>query len=106
MYHRGISRLVEKEKLYYSVLFLLFIFGGAGSSMLCANFSLVAGSWGYSLVAVLRLLIVVTSLVVQYGFQELGFSGSLWHTTFIAPRHKNLPRTGIERMSPALAGGF
>ena len=42
--------------------------------MLCANFSLVAGSWGYSLIAVLRLLTVLASLVVQHGFQELGFS--------------------------------
>ena len=42
--------------------------------MLCANFSLVVGSRGYSLTVVLRLLTVVASLVVQHGFQELGLS--------------------------------
>ena len=44
----------------------LFIFGCAGSSSLCASFSLVAESRSYSLVAVYGLLIAVASLVVEH----------------------------------------
>ena len=35
----------------------------------CMGFSLVAESWGYSLVVVCRLLIVVASIVVEHGVQ-------------------------------------
>ena len=46
-------------------LFYLFIFGCAGSSLLC-GLSLVAESESYSLVAVCRLLIVVASFVAEH----------------------------------------
>ena len=47
--------------------FLKIIFGCAGSLLLCADFSLVAASKGYSLVGVRGLLIVVASLVAEQG---------------------------------------
>ena len=57
----------------------MFIYGGAGSSLL-QGISLVAAGEDYSLVAVLRLLTVVASLV-EYGLwdlraQELQLAGS------------------------------
>ena len=43
----------------------LFVFGYAGSSLLCRLFSLALGSGSYSLIGVCRLLIAVASLVVE-----------------------------------------
>ena len=61
---------LEKCLFRYSVHFfkeiILFIFGCAGSLLLCGLF-LVAASGGYSLVAMNRPLIVVSSLVAEHG---------------------------------------
>ena len=46
--------------------FIYCFFGCAGSSLLC-GLSLVAARGGYSLVAVHRFLIVVSSLVAEHG---------------------------------------
>ena len=46
-------------------LFLLF-FGCGGSSLLHTGFSLVAASGGYSLAAVLRILIAIASLMAEH----------------------------------------
>ena len=46
----------------------LFIFGRAGSLLLCTGFSLVVASGDHSLVAVSRLLTAVVSLVAVRGF--------------------------------------
>lgn len=73
--------------LFYNFLFLKnLIFGCAGSSLQCADFSLVAASWGYSLVVVHRLLIVVASPCES---QALGPNGlqELWHKGLAAPWH-------------------
>ena len=45
----------------------------------CAGFSLVAESWGCSLVAVHRLLIVVASVVEEHGLQGMGAPGVVAH---------------------------
>ena len=50
------------------IFIYLYIFGCAGSSLLC-RFSLVEESWGYFLVAVLGLLIAVASLVAEHGLE-------------------------------------
>ena len=50
----------------YLSFIILFIFNCAGSTLL-QFFSLVVVSGGYSLVAVLQLLIAVTSLIVKHG---------------------------------------
>ena len=67
------------------------------------GFSLVVASGGYSLVVVLRLLIVVASLSSVVVAHELSCQPcpqprprSMW----------NLPRSGMELMSPVLAGRF
>ena len=68
------------------------------------DFSLVAASGGYSLFAMLGLLIVVTSLVVGHGFWALGFQSlrlpgsraqaqQLCRTVLAAPRHVESPWT-------------
>ena len=54
--------------LLFCFLFDSFIFGCAGSLLLC-RLSLVAGSGGHSLVEVHGLLIAVASLVLENGFQ-------------------------------------
>ena len=58
---------------------ILFIFGTAGSS-LPHRFFLSCGEWGYSLVVVRGLLIVVASLVVEHGL--LG----AWASVVMAPQ--------------------
>ena len=81
------------------------------------DFSLVVASGGYSLFAMLGLLIVVTSLVVGHGLWVLGFpllqlpgsraqAQQLCRTVLAAPSMWDLPGSGIKPMSPALAGEF
>ena len=68
--------------------------------------SLVVVSRGYSLVAVYRLLIAVTSLAEHRFWGILG-SAVMVHRLSCPPLVvQNLPRPGIEPMSPALAGKF
>ena len=50
----------------FIIFIYLLIFGCIGSSLLCAGFSLVAGSGDY-FVVVLGLLIAVASLVAEHG---------------------------------------
>ena len=100
------------------ILFLLFIFGCGGSLLLGGPFS-SSGEWELSLVLVHGLL--------PCGFSCLGVwapvvparglsSCSSWAPehrlsgcgTWALPHHGmwGLPRSGMEPMSPALAGGF
>ena len=63
----------------------------------CVGFSLVAASSGSSLVVVHGLFIAVASLIVQHGLQScqasvivapgLESTGSMWHTSLVAPEH-------------------
>ena len=89
----------------------------------CAGFSLLYSEQGLFFV-VHGLLIAVASLVSKYGPQGvwasvvvvygLSICGSwaLEHTlhgcstNLVAPWHVGLPRPGVKRVSPALAGGF
>jgi len=57
--------------LSFKKILFLFVFGCAGSLLLC-RLSLVMASWGYPLVEVHRLLTVVASLVVEHGFWVFG----------------------------------
>ena len=50
--------LFKKKKLFVC----LFVYGCAGSLLLRTGFSLVAENWDYSLVAMLGLLVAMTSL--------------------------------------------
>ena len=51
---------------FFINLFILFIFGCVGSSLLCTGFS-SCGEWGLLFVAVRGLLIAVASLVAEHG---------------------------------------
>ena len=65
--------MTEELSLYYYALrnFFKFIFESIYLAVLglhcCSGFSLVVASRGYSLVAVLGLLIVVASLITEHG---------------------------------------
>ena len=72
---KGSEKSQSKSKyleLIYSFfnhfIYYLFIFGCVGS-LLLLNFSPVAASKGYNLIAVLWLLTVMSSLVAKQGFQ-------------------------------------
>ena len=62
-----------------SLSFYLFIFGCTGSSLLHELFS-SCGKWGYSLVGVCGLLVVVISLVVEHRLQ------GVWACSGVAPQ--------------------
>ena len=66
--------------------------------------SLAAASGGYSQVVALGLLVVLTSLVVDQTLELRLSSGGAW--ALLPLIIWDLPRPGIEHMSPALAGGF
>ena len=57
-------------------------------------------SGGYSLVAVLRLLNVVASPVVEHGLQEL------WHMGLLAPWHVESSQTRDRTCVPSIGSGF
>ena len=72
----------------------------------CAGFSLLhlgllyCGKWGLLFIEVCKLLIVAAAFC--YGAQVQ----QLWHASLAAPQHVDLPRPGIEPVSPASAGRF
>ena len=81
------------------------------------DFSLAAASRAYSLVAVCRLLTAAASLVAEHqlwgaGAQQLRLLDSEHRLSSCGPRAlllhgpRDLLRSGIELMSPALAGGL
>ena len=69
------------------------------------GFSLVMASRGSSLVAVCRLPVAAVSLVAELGLgvHRLQY---LQRTGLVALRLWDLPRPGIEPLSPTLAGGL
>ena len=113
-------------KLYF-LQFCLFVYVFLAVPCLrsCVGFSLVVESRGYSLVAVCGLLIAVTSLVAEHGLQVVWTSVVAAHglssCSSRSPEHRlnsfgawaqllgsmwHLFGSGIELVSPALAGGF
>ena len=59
--------LAELFYFYIFIYKLYFLLGGAGASLLCRLFfRLVAGSGGYSVVAVYGILITVASLFAEH----------------------------------------
>ena len=99
-------------KLFFFYNVCLFIYGCAGSSLLC-SFPLAVVSGGFSRVVALGFLtavaspvgvahaLVCTASVVQaHRLRNRRARASLLHTTW------DLPGSGIEPLSPALAGEF
>ena len=83
----------------------------------CVGFALVGESGSYSLVAALRLLLGVASLIAEHRAQGPGASvvvaPTLSSTGSVVVAHRLLlhgmwdpPGSGLEPMSPALTGGF
>ena len=70
----------------------------------CAKASPVAARGGYSLVVVLGLLIVGASLVAESGFEAGSAFSSCGSGASLLLGTWNLLRSGIEPVSPALAG--
>ena len=104
-----ISLLFFKKILLFIYMYIL-----PGLGLGCrVGFSVVAVSWGYSLVAVPGSLTLV-SLVAEHGLLgHMCFSSSsraqaqqLWHMDLIHPRHADLPIPGVKPVSPALVGSF
>ena len=88
----------------------------------CVGFSLVVASRGCWLIAACRLLSALASLVAEHGLRDTaasmvvvcGLRGllcsgaqvqQLWHSSLVATIW-DLPRSGIEPVSPTLANGF
>ena len=102
----------------HSFFLSIYVFLSMLSFCCCAGFSLVVASRGYTLVVVRGLLIVVASLVAEHGaLGHAGFSGcgswALEHRlNSCGPQAQllrsmwGLPGSGIQPMSPALAGRF
>ena len=67
-----ICREREGKSILFNFIYL-FIFGCAGSSLLC-GLSSSCSEWGCSLIAAYGLLIVVASLVVEHGLSARGLS--------------------------------
>ena len=79
----------------------IYLFLAALGLRCCVRAFSSCGERGLLFVAVRRLLIAVASLVVEHGLQGTrGFSSCVLRGMW------DLPRPGLEPVSPALAGGF
>ena len=90
----NISNLEILKMVLGLLLLLIYLCGCAGSLLLCGLF-LVVVYGGYCLVAVLGFLTAVASPVAETSAWAQLLCG-MW----------DLPRSGVEPVSPALAGGF
>ena len=106
----------------FNFLFTKFYLFVAVLRLHCRAGSLAVVTWSHSPVAVCGLLAAVASAAVERGLseaqpyvvgaRELSSCGSrlqgtgqhLWHPGFVAPRHVGSSVSGIEPVSPALAG--
>ncbi|CAI9174032.1 unnamed protein product [Rangifer tarandus platyrhynchus] len=84
------------------MIFIYYLFVAALGLQCCAGFSLVVASGGCSLDAVLELLVEVASLVAERRLWSVGL-GSCGARPQLLRSRWDLPRQGIEPMSPALA---
>ena len=113
---RGLLEVMGQWESSFLFLTLYFFIWAVPGLCCCAGFSLAVGSESYSLGVVHGLLPVVASLR-HTGSRAHGFG----NRCSLALEHRlsrcsarasllcgmwNLPRPGIESMSPALAGGF
>ena len=104
--HGGAVRALGPSLSCCLLLLLLVLFTCVWLHRVCAaarELSLAGESRGCSLVAVSRLLTAVASLVAGHRLLAFTHCGA---RTSLARSMWNLPRSGIEPGSPALAGGF
>ena len=95
--------LLQYQQLFFKCN--LFLFWASLGLHCCTGFSLVAASWGYFPVIVCEFLIVVSSLIVDNGLQDMQASADAALGLCICGMW-NLCRLGTEPMPLALAGGF
>ena len=85
--------------------FYLFIYGCVGSSFLCEDFLSSCGKWGPLFIAVRGPLTIAASLVAEHRLQTRRLSNCGSRAQLLCGMW-DLPRPGIEPVSPALAGRF
>ena len=98
----NVSNNFFKYFIYY--LFIIFIFGCVGSSFLCEGF-LQLRRVGPLFIAVRGPLTIAASLVAEQRLQTLRLS-SCGSRAQLLRGMWDLPRQGLEPVSPALAGRF
>ena len=107
--------------IYFLInLFIYYLFLAALGLRCCARAFSSCGEWGPLFIVVHGLLIVVASLVAEHRLQSRRLQ-QLWHMSSVAVARRlsscgswaqllhgmwDLPRPGIEPLSPALAGEF
>ena len=98
---------------FKKILLFVYLFLAVLGLHCWASFSLAVAIKGYSLVAVHGLLVAVASLVGQHGFRVRGFHCAVYDSlrscgtpAYLLNGTWDLPRPGIEPMTPALAGRF
>ena len=86
-------------------LFIYLFYGCVGSSFLCEGFSLVAASGGHSSSRCAGLSLSWPLLLAEHRLQTRRLS-SCGSRAQLLRGMWDLPRPGLEPVSPALAGGF
>ena len=89
---------------FFNIFIYLFIFGCVGSSFLCEAFS-SCGEQGPLFIVVRGPLTVVASLVAEHRLQTRRLSNCGSRAQLLCCMW-DLPRLGLEPVSPALAGRF
>ena len=89
----------------FFLFFFKFIYGCVGSLFLCEGFLSSCGKWGPLFIAVRRPLTIAASLVAEHRLQTHRLSNCGSRAQLLRGMW-DLPRPGLEPVSPALAGGF
>ena len=96
----------KHSSFFFLILFIyLFIYGYVGSSFLCEGFLSSYGKWGTLFIAVRGPLTIAASLVAEHRLQMRRLSNCGSRAQLLRGMW-DLPRPGIEPVSPALAGRF
>ena len=91
--------------LIFNLLFIIFIYGCVGSSFLCEGFLQLRRVGGHSSPRCAGLFTIAASLVAEHRLQTLRLSSCGSRAQLLCGMWE-LPRPGLEPVSPALAGGF
>ena len=94
-----------KVCFFKKIFYLLFIFCRVGSSFLCEGFLSSCGKWGPLFIAVRGPLTIAASLVAEHRLQMRRLSRCGSRAQLLRGMW-DLPRPGLEPVSPALAGRF
>ena len=90
---------------FFFFFFFLFIYGCVGSSFLCEGFLSSCGKWGPLFITVRGPLTIAASLVAEHRLQTRRLSNCGSRAQLLRGMW-DLPRPGLEPVSPALVGRF